>query len=84
MIDHMGFSTAFDKIYSSAHMGLKKPAVDFYAKIIEDLKANKSEVLFWDDDQANINGAVEYGISAELYTKYENFLKTMKSYDFSY
>jgi putative hydrolase of the HAD superfamily len=77
MLEHMGFEGAFDKIYSSAHLGLKKPAVEFFAKVVEDMGAKKDEVLFWDDDQRNIDGALEYGIHAEFYTDYPSFLNTM-------
>jgi len=77
MLEHMGFSDVFDKVYSSAHLGLKKPAVDFFARVVEDMHAKKDEVLFWDDDQRNIDGALAYGIHAEFYTDYDSFLKTM-------
>ncbi len=77
MLEHMGFDGAFDKIYSSAHLGLKKPDVNFFAKVVEDLGAGKQEVLFWDDDQHNIDGALQYGIHAEFYSGYVSFLKTM-------
>jgi len=69
----------FDKVYSSAHIGLKKPAIAFFAHLVEDLKVSKAEVLFWDDDQRNIDGALEYGIHAEFYDNYEAFLETMVS-----
>jgi len=75
MLEHMGFSDMFDKIYSSAHLGLKKPAIEFFDHVVEDMQANKSEVLFWDDDQRNIDGALEYGIYAEFYKDYGSFVK---------
>lgn len=79
MLKHMGFEGAFDKIYSSAHLGLKKPATDFFAKVVEDLNVPKNEVLFWDDDQRNIDGAKEYGIHAEFYADYDSFMATMRT-----
>ncbi len=79
MLEHMGLADAFDKIYSSAHLGLKKPAVEFFAKVIGDLGVHKDDVLFWDDDQRNIDGAKEYGIHAEFYTDYDSFIATMKT-----
>lgn len=79
MLKHMGFEGAFDKIYSSAHLGLKKPAVEFFAKVIDDLDVRKDDVLFWDDDQRNIDGAREYGIHAEFYTNYDSFIAKMKT-----
>ncbi|HSW74709.1 MAG TPA: HAD-IA family hydrolase [Candidatus Saccharimonadales bacterium] len=77
MLDHMGFDGVFDKVYSSAHLGLKKPAVEFFAHLVEDMQVDKGEVLFWDDDQRNIDGATEYGIHAEFYDGYDTFLKSM-------
>lgn len=79
MLKHMGFEGAFDKIYSSAHLGLKKPAAEFFAKVVDDLDVDKKDVLFWDDDQRNIDGALEYGIHAEFYTTYESFVEIMKT-----
>jgi len=78
MLEHMGFDTVFEKIYSSAHLGLKKPDVAFFDKIVADMGFSKKEMLFWDDDQINIKGALKSGLHAELYTEYEAFLKTMR------
>ncbi len=77
MLEHMGFDGLFDKVYSSAHIGLKKPDATFFAHMIEDMNLEKDEVLFWDDDQRNIDGALEYGIHAEFYTDYDTFLRVM-------
>jgi putative hydrolase of the HAD superfamily len=79
MLDHMGFDGVFNKIYSSAHLGLKKPAVEFFAHLVDDLQVNKDQVLFWDDDQRNIDGALEYGIHAEFYHDYDSFLHDMST-----
>ncbi|HSX30370.1 MAG TPA: HAD-IA family hydrolase [Candidatus Saccharimonadales bacterium] len=79
MLEHMGFKDVFDVIYSSAHLGLKKPAIEFFAKIVDEMGLPKDQVLFWDDDQANIDGATTYGIHAEFYHDYPSFLETMKS-----
>ena len=78
MLKHMGFDGKFDSIYSSAHIGVKKPAEEFYAKVIDDLGLVKDEVLFWDDEERNIQGALKYGIHAELYKGFNNFIITME------
>lgn len=77
MLEHMGFDGIFDKVYSSAHLGLKKPATDFFGKVVQDMQAKEDEVLFWDDDQQNIDGALAYGIHAEFYTNYDSFVRVM-------
>ena len=79
MLEHMGFSDAFDNVYSSAHLGHKKPAIEFFATVVEQLGKDKDQALFWDDDQQNIKGAKAYGIHAEYYEEYEGFRKIMKS-----
>ncbi len=78
MLKHMGFAGAFDGIYSSAHMGLKKPDAEFFAKVVDDLGVPKERVLFWDDDRQNIDGAQAYGIAAEFYKGYDGFLQKMQ------
>ena len=81
MFSKMGFDKSFDKLYASAHLGHKKPSLDFYAKLVSELgDVKKEEILFWDDAPENITGAREFGINAELYTSFEDFKKRMKIY----
>lgn len=77
MLEHMGFDSAFDGVYSSARLGSRKPDVEFYVKLLEDLDAAKDEVLFWDNDQRNVDGAAKCGLHAELYDDFASFLVTM-------
>jgi len=67
--------TWFDKIFSSADMGVKKPDQAFFQKMIDELGFEKGEVTFWDDDPGNIEGAKSFGVNAELYTGFEDFEK---------
>ncbi|KKR84130.1 MAG: HAD-superfamily hydrolase, subfamily IA, variant 3 [Candidatus Nomurabacteria bacterium GW2011_GWA2_40_97] len=72
---------SFDKTYSSAHLGHKKPNQEFFLKIFEDLKnIQKEEILFWDDTAGHIQGAKDFGIQTELYTSFEDFKEKMKQY----
>lgn len=79
MLDKMGFSQCFDKIYASAHLGYRKPAMEFYTKVTEDLGLDKEEILFWDDTQGNIEAAKDFGIKTELYLSFEDFKNKMKT-----
>ncbi|HSX29659.1 MAG TPA: HAD hydrolase-like protein [Candidatus Saccharimonadales bacterium] len=84
MFENMGFDGMFDKVYASAHLGIKKPAMDFFGRVVQEMQELQSsqtmddEVLFWGDEQANIDGATAYGIHAEFYTDYPAFAKTMQ------
>lgn len=82
-----GYHNAFDKIFSSAHIGHKKPTHEFFEKVFNYLKEKapsiqKEEVLFWDDDLENVSGAKEFGILAEAYISVDHYAEKMKEYGF--
>ena len=81
MLSGMGFTEIFDRSYSSALLGCKKPDQNFFQKIFNDLEnIKKEEILFWDDKAENVKGAKEFGIYAEIYTTFEDFKAKMKQY----
>lgn len=81
MLDQMGFSNSLDKVYGSAHLGYKKPAIEFYALVMTDMSGiDKKEVVFWDDDEENVKAAQEFGINAEFYTTFKDFKNKMAYY----
>ncbi len=69
MKKEMGFETIFDKIYSSNLIGLKKPAIEYYKYILDNLNENPSNIIFYDDRQENIESAKLLGINSILYSK---------------
>lgn len=69
MKKEMNFETIFDKIYSSNFIGFKKPDLEFYKYILNDLNANPSNITFYDDRQENIESAKLLGINAILYSQ---------------
>ena len=56
----------FDKIYYSHIVGIRKPNVGIYEKIITENNLIPSEVLFFDDREENINAAKLLGIKTVL------------------
>ena len=40
----------------------------------------KNEILFFDDTPENIEAARQFGINAEVYTKFDDFKLKMKNY----
>lgn len=77
MLEHMGFDGKFDQIYSSAHLGLKKPSHEFYKKILSDMQLQPEETIFWDVEEKNIQGAKEVGIHAEIFKNNAHFAEIM-------
>lgn len=79
--DQLGLGQIFDKIFVSAHIGHKKPLVEFFEYIAEHLEGiKKEEVLFWDDKQGNIEAAHAFGFQAEQFTNFEDFNKKLETY----
>lgn len=81
ILNEMGFAKVFDKVYASAHLGFRKPDLEFYQKVFDDLKVfNKNEIIFWDDDERNVKAAKEFGIYTELYVNFVDFKVKMQKY----
>ena len=80
----MNFGKVFDKIFSSAFIGYKKPAVIFFEKVYKEIqhsqKIQKDRILFWDDEQKNVDAARQFGFHAELYKNIAHFEKKIAEY----
>ncbi len=75
----MGLANWFDGFFASADLGYKKPKIEFYRELtkragITDL----ANTWFFDDTEANIVTAKEFGIQAHLYTEFETFQTLVK------
>jgi putative hydrolase of the HAD superfamily len=76
----MKFGEIFDGSFSSANLGHKKPDLKFFEIILDELKAEPAEVLFFDDEQANVDGAESLGIKSFLYIDFEKFEQDIKKF----
>jgi len=79
--NEMGFGEIFDKVFSSAEVGYKKPQQEFFEFVLNDIKLNKDEVQFWDDTDKNVEGAREFGFDANLYRDFDKFALKLKELD---
>lgn len=79
-----GYENTFDKIFSSAYVGYKKPSADFFQVIFDYLSRlslfSKENVLFWDDDLENVKGAKNFGFQAEIFTDFKSYEAVMKKF----
>lgn len=65
----IGLSTYFVDIFSSSSIGYKKNDPNFWSRVLRELAPVKaSEILFFDDDQLNVDAALRCGLNARLYT----------------
>jgi putative hydrolase of the HAD superfamily len=58
------FDPFFDSIFYSHEMGMAKPDVEIYEKLVSELGTIPERVLFFDDLLANVEGARKVGIQA--------------------
>ncbi len=73
MMEKIGLLAMFDKTYSSARLGHKKPEQEFFAKIYKEIEGiGKEEILLVDDRQENVEAAERFGIHAELFKSIDN------------
>ena len=68
MTDVLGYDVLFDSCFYSCRVGVAKPDPDFFTRVAGALEVAPGEVLFIDDLEANVRGAREAGMVAEVWT----------------
>jgi putative hydrolase of the HAD superfamily len=63
----MGLAEHFDSLFFSCRLGVKKPELEFFRQVTRELGAASGHLLFFDDQQANVEAARAAGWNAELY-----------------
>jgi putative hydrolase of the HAD superfamily len=63
----------FDYVYYSFKMGLVKPNPAIYLQVLQDQNLKPEEVLFFDDNVANINSAKTLGLKSYLIDPAQDF-----------
>lgn len=67
MHDERRYRDLFDQTFYSCDLELAKPDPAYFRAILSAVDRPASSVLFIDDNEANIAGALSVGLSAELY-----------------
>ena len=75
----MGLGVALDGIFSSSTLGFRKPSLEYYHAVQNQLELEGSEILFWDDTLKNVEAAYALNWNAELYTSLEGFDEQMQN-----
>ena len=70
----MHFESLFDSIFCSAEMGLKKPEKAYYESIINTLRVDPSDIIYYDDAVENVESARKLGIRTVHYRSIDDFL----------
>jgi putative hydrolase of the HAD superfamily len=64
----MGLAAHFDRLFFSCRLGVKKPQLEFYRQVSRALGVSPGDLLFLDDQQANVEAARVASWNAEVYT----------------
>ncbi len=67
------FYQLFDHVYLSHEMGLLKPSLEIFQKVIEEQQINPARTLFIEDTQRNADAARKVGLQTLLIPRNGNF-----------
>lgn len=68
----LGYDGLFDDQYYSCELGLAKPDPAFFTTILGRLRLTPGEVLFIDDNEANVQAALSVGLRASLFPPHQS------------
>lgn len=71
----------FNHVYYSFEMGLVKPDLAIYQQVLSEQEFSAEEVLFFDDNVANINSAKSIGIQSFLIDPSRSFIQIQEILD---
>lgn len=69
LIDTADFLTNRDNIFVSYELGLLKPNIEIYKKVLQKLNVNPKEVIFIDDKSRNIDAAKSIGMHGIVFNQ---------------
>ena len=77
------YNDVFDRVFSSSAVGHKKPSPEFFEIIFSYLRERdstiqKPDVLFWDDDMENVDGARAVGFEARQFIDARGYIEEMQ------
>ncbi|MBS0625144.1 MAG: HAD-IA family hydrolase [Verrucomicrobia bacterium] len=77
LIDNLGYRDRFDHLYLSYQTQVEKPSAEAYVNLLDDLSLQADEILFIDDQIANVEAAKKLGIDAIHFTSVEQLKKEL-------
>lgn len=80
LLQKEGFNTIFKHVFVSSNMGVVKPQAGFYEQILARVDVPAEQILFVDDRQRNVDGAVAAGMRGHTYTKLAELRQVIDSF----
>lgn len=68
----LGFKQKLDGCFFSCELGFKKSQPEFFEIVVKELNVEPHEIVYFDDEQGNMDTAISVGIDARLYSRVQN------------
>lgn len=68
ILENAGLGSRFDGAFFSHVIGFQKSDPQFFLEVLKRLSAAPDDVMYWDDDQKNVEVAKNVGIDAHFWT----------------
>lgn len=82
-MNEMKLGPVFDYHFASHLMGKIKPDLDAFNHVVTELGVTPSKILFFDDNQMNVDAAQKVGMNATRVTGFDQLLPALTEYDIS-
>ena len=69
--------SVFDQVFSSGHVGLRKPDPEFYRHVLREIKLEPYEVIFVNDELENVLAAKVLGINGLVFEDDATIIQTL-------
>lgn len=79
-IGRFKLNSIFEKIYSSADLGISKPSREIFEYVFRDLGVKPQEIIFIDNQENNIEAAQALGINTILFRNLDQLKKDLSSF----
>lgn len=73
--ENVGLKNDFDGFFYSYDVGYEKDTPEYFREVVRRLHLSPEEIMYWDDDQKNVDVAKEVGIDARFYSDLEKMRK---------
>lgn len=76
LLNKLGLDKFFDGRFISCQVGFSKSDDEFFQNVIENISpVAPQKIMFWDDDEKNLEPARKLGIDARFYKNFDEFEK---------
>ena len=72
LIENVGLKNHFDGFMFSYDIGYEKHVPEYFLEVLQKLSLNPNEVMYFDDDQKNVDVAKSVGLNAHFYVNLES------------